>query len=995
MNFNPITNETPLIHNQRSANPFPLGSRFSAVVLGHTAQNTLMEIINGPRFETQFAFTPNIGDILEFEVVNTGKNFALKLLNNPVHSAVNNINHKDMKELFKQSNFTQTAEEDEPADLSKALGQVRARLAAAENTGLAAVNQLMAMGIPLSQIDVGYIETYIQSIEPSLPAVDELTEPHIHKTLNRYKLPLTDENIGAVQKAIDMFNQSHGLSDSSIALALSEDKLTMGGVYKAKFSGKKEPVNAPMTGFKKELLKLFSNENIPPTEANIENAKLLYGYNLPITAENIQKINTLKNLDQNLYAVMDKAAQGIYENISAKDISLNNLPDKNLINTYNQTLESLPDLTGGHVDAVVSQNQEPTLANLRTVEPVYPEGITPQNIVYKRQLAEIQLKLTSEAAYRLADKNINIDVIPLKEALEELRALEREYYQKTYITNAGDNIQKIFDAMRNIRSPLPKVYSGIIRRESPFTLEGMNSVQTVEKRLLGYEPFMTVPNSKYGDGFDKVQAKLAPFVEKLGMPSNEENIRLASILSRTNMDINYDNMMQIKVLNQKIEYVLENFHPKIAARLIKENVNPLTLHMDELTAYIDGFNNQYGSGVKDRLNQHILDVEHILTPEERAKMMAIYKTLNQVNQFGGAALGINMRMGNTLTLGHLLDASDYFKKTGANVNYLDVPADGQRKISADNIRALLAKTYQHPTESNAERLKQILNRSEATPAEINEHIYTEGLLKEASVKLSPEILQKAPFEEPISTVLPEIDNLKEKSVSRASKFLEEMAKDPLAVHFLEKSNIKASLPNIQAMAALLQPKQIRDKILAVSEDLNNRLDIPEDASDYISEDDLSLNTRPVERTLEQMVFGDIPVKDIRFLQNAFDLQSRIGLGSYSLPIKIKGAVTALNMYVQGRIDDELTVAVSLGEPVDTDAFIKTQGKNLSLYIKSSDITENSFPDIIKIFAEKGFTITDLIINEEPTITQDPPGEYSPVTRRDLFNMATCLTKAIA
>lgn len=1073
------------VFNQGAQALFPNKGIVNATVLGKNQNNFLLEIIEtGLKFNAQLSTDdPNIGDILQFEVIPGGDSTTLKLLSKSVAPrGANQLNSDDIISLYKQSNFIKDIDTNEKYDSSKiekerAIAALKKRLnSETQNVTLTAVNKLMSSGIPISQIDIINLQPTLNEIEPQLTQAPSNIENHIKETLDAHSLPLSSENITKLQNAADYFIKSN--TEETIVNTIKNGPLTLGNLYKSSYSSSKnekpkyekstspyikdhvlyQPTSTSLKNdtqqqipnFEQELLKLFTNQDIEQSPSNLEYGKLLYKNDVPITKKNIETIETVKNTG--ISYILNKSAQCILDNTPIADIMLEGAPKESLYSSYSKLLSELPNISQKHIDNVVSQGKPVTLYNLQnerllgsapttlktdadnpSIKSALPKiNLNDQkqpDITYRRNLAEIQLKLTYEAAYRLANKNIDINTMPLHQAVEEIRLLEKEHYAKILNNNTLGNqsnqvyninspqvetMAKVYDAIKNISYFMPMVYKGITENNDQFTLSAVDNATIAQKQALGYEQFMTVPNAKYGDSFAKVKDTLSQVLSGIGLDATEENVHIASILSRSEIDITYESLMEGKVVNKKLDYVLNNLHPSIAAQLIKEGENPLNFHIDQLIEYIDTFNNQYGTGLKDKIASHILEIQDSLSADVREKMMAVYRALHQVNANGGTALGMNIKSGNSLTLGHLLDSAQYYTKTKGKSTFIDAsPTENSAPINQQNIRELLAKTNQAPTKLNEDKLNAMLEEGAKTPLDINEYLYTELVLKEATTKLNPHTLKNIPHNVPLPNVL---ENIKGENLIRSQEIIKEIkdigANNPAALHFLEKTSIKATLPVLQAVSLLVsQPSQIRNKLDKVKDKLDTEK-IPKTPMGYLKND--KVDTTSVTEALEQIM--EIPIqeaveeaptsvnlKDIVLLQNALKLQSSTDIGAFSLPIRLNNKTETLNMHVQNSFGKEATLVISLTTARFgmVDAYVKADGTNISLYLNNNPLLSQLFETtqalLAQSFTDKGFALKHVMHNGEiADITKEHiEGEnynsITNITRQQIFRIATCFT----
>ncbi|MCL1936385.1 MAG: DUF6240 domain-containing protein [Defluviitaleaceae bacterium] len=979
--------------NQSSQSIFSGKGTFSALVVGIDNNNFLLEILgDGTRFNTNIESKHNIGDTLEFEVISTGDLVKLKLLKQNQISSASGLRTSDVKNIFEKSGFTKEIKEgyidSGQIDKDREIAALKRRLASGEKTlNTSIVNKMLSQGINISDIDISKIKEEKEILTPSLGISSKEISENIKIALESHNLPSNEENINNLTKVYEYFEKSNKIEN--VAEALKKENFTLEDLHNINYKNNirnsdKEKLILP-TNFENELKKLYKNENILITKENYNFGKILYENDIEITKENIQILSNIENI--NSYYILDKSAKAISDGKSVTSINLKEAYLTDIYQDYEDLFDYLPKIETIHINNILLNEKEVTLSNLKNEYELnsnlnleikeIPEHI--DLVMRKRQLAEIRLKLTYEAAYKLIDKNIKIDTMPLELALDELRKIENEYYQnffKETSTSKVGTLVNVFDTIQNINPLLPPVYKYISENNENFTLKNVNQVTTEQKLVMGYEPFMTVPNSKYGDTFSNVSNMLETVVSDLGFEISEENIKVASILSRSGIDINIDNFENAKLVNKKLEYVTENLHPSIAAQLIEENINPLEIHIDELIKYVE--EKDMGS-VKDKIAENIFYMEENLSVEQRSKIMAVYRALNQVSNYGSVSLGLNIKSGNDLTIGNLLDAAQYYKKTGNRNNYIDISTDTTLGASHEN------------------NIRQILNSDTQS--------YNDLLLKETAKNTTPEHLKNAND----NTRLEDLSKTN-KNFERAEKLIENIKevseKNIEALHFLEKNNVKATLPNVTSMVFLVErPKILKSKLDKIKEDLEVEK-IPSSPTEYIENDK---TTNEIVEVLDKLTeinpeieYKNIDLKDIEILKNTLKLQSNLNSSSYFLPIKIDGKVTSLNMYVQNKISNNISVSINLDTEKygNIDAYIKMSKNNIDIYIQNDEDKINfkhTKMQMIDSFAKEEFNINTVIYNGENDdnyfneMDFENYNSISNLTKNNIFKMATCFT----
>ena len=293
-----------------------------------------------------------------------------------------------------------------------------------------------------------------------------------------------------------------------------------------------------------------------------------------------------------------------------------------------------------------------------------------EEIKAQRQLEEIRLKMTLEAARRLEGKGISIDTEKLSKIVEELRELENDYYRRQF-TEAGaaaseealQTLKATTEGVEQLKSiPCAVLGSTLSQRNIqtiPALLEQGSNIQAELIRAgTAYEALMTVPNREYGDSIQKAFTNMDSLLSELNMENTVQNQRAVRVLSYNQMEITSDNIEKVKNYDGEVTALLNNLHPAVTVRMIKEGINPMKLPISELNDKIDEMKEEQGITTEDKFSTYLqrLDRSHGISEEERKEYIGIYRLLYNVEKSDGAVLGAVIKAGRSVTLSSLLTA---------------------------------------------------------------------------------------------------------------------------------------------------------------------------------------------------------------------------------------------------------------------------------------------------------------------------------------------------
>ncbi len=961
------------------------GSTVSATILKRNSEKVTMLTENDETIEAKASdVVGEVGDKVYFEVKDNKNGLMLKQIFPNAPENKESLSSATIEELFIQSNFTKEDKNvlaqpsEEELKEAQAIARIRQQLSGAnKNLRRAAVNALLKEGINLQNISISMLS----------------------KTLGKAGGVPSQDKIKETLEIVKSKAQSIGNLDPTTVVKFIGDgkEPTLENLYTAKFSSTENGEIKPNLSEKEwndllpQLKKLFRKEGIEYNKETEKFAKLFIENNIPITKENMNKafmlsslenladmdavLETAKNLivlGENPYAVRVLEFGFAVQNESDSAGQSAKLTAKaDILKRAEKILEKLPFLNEEHIKSVINQNRVVNLSNLVSAANdniTLPQTNNNSIVSAQLNLAEIQLKLSYEASVKLINKGLEIDLMPIQELVQRLREAEKEAYAGLF--GDGDNsanleqkvesISNLYDALRLSQPLTPNVYGDILNKTADFTVDNIYKAVRFAKAVSSHE---TLPNPKYGDNFGKVKEALKDFVAGLGLEASEENFKAASILSRNEIEVTAENIQEIKAIDNKIQDVYNRLHPNIAASMIEDGLNPLEMHVDDVLAYIEQFNDQYGVNLSDRIPELIADQRLDLSEEQRQSMLAVYRMLNMVKKNGSLSLGVAFKNNLDYTLGNLLEAA----KNPGKVSRKDYIADESFggldiKNNEKNIRSTLEKT----AAENADRALGNLRRK-GHPFVFADMMKTTPDYEHIPVDKLSQILD--------NIYLRELKNIEKAEFERAVQLLQQgMSLSPEALKLSESGIIPQTL---------LGMGLLHEYNPSAPEDVLNRLDdeeinqaIPgtdlEELLQGITPDDILQDISYRLALLQSKPQPEDMLRDIRLAMNAIKVQEFTKKQhdlDFSLPIKLTGGVSTLNMHVvngENLLSGNAQILLSL----NTKNLGKIQGM---LDIQNSDVSltltapnqqslellksnESLFTDFIK---ENGYNLKEI------------------------------------
>lgn len=364
-----------------------------------------------------------------------------------------------------------------------------------------------------------------------------------------------------------------------------------------------------------------------------------------------------------------------------------------------------------------------------------------EEVKAKRQLEELRLKMTVEAAAKLEKKGISVETEKLEKVVEALRELEDNYY-KEMLREADaaiteENLQTLKATTESIERLryVPTYVLGTTLSEqktqtiSSLLVQGTSLQNELTKAGADYETLMTVPSSEYGDSIKKAFANMSSLLSELNISNTEANQRAVRVLSYNQMPITEESVSRVKAYDLEVTTMMKNLHPAVTVRMIKEGMNPLNMPMEELNSTIDRMKEEQGITSEEKFSTYLQKLEKTegITAEERKAYIGIYRLLYNVEKSDGAALGAVVKANQEVTLNNLLTAVMTGKKGRVD------------KIVNDKFGTLSSISYEK--ETIAQQLSSLRNNTTSL-SEDGSSIMSEEDKSEAQTKYLNRILKQ-------------------------------------------------------------------------------------------------------------------------------------------------------------------------------------------------------------------------------------------------------------
>ncbi len=657
----------------------------------------------------------------------------------------------------------------------------------------------------------------------NMNGIDEEDILRFESVLSKVGLPNTDRNISTLKNIKEKIEKIENVDkDTALNIIKKGDKATIEDLYTSKYTrfSNKENVNIDVIeNIDAQIENILKQNNIEINEENISIAKDFIKNEVDISFENIERFKQLENIKENINIdeILQKSAKNILKNENILNVKI--FDDKNIEQEYAKYKNILPNISPQHIQGLIDNKIKINLKNIVTnYENINIDNVNVSNeaISEKLNLYKIQLKLTTEAMYSLYNKDINIDTKPLQEVINHLENIEQENYKKYLEINKAPVTQENLQTMKSVSNTIQNIYphivyntfKDIVEERVDFSLIGINKSLKAQNIIDDFETFKTMPNRAFGDSINKLKDNFKSLLIENGFEANENNIKALKILSLNNMDFTEENMLNVKLLDSKIEYLANNLHPLTVAKMLKDSFNPMQKNINDVIDYIE--NNNFGQTSREKIVEQILDIDkdNKLSKEERDGIVAVYRMLNIVQKGDSVAIGNLLKTEKNITLENLLQAYKISEKNRKHIDFdkkIDENTGQGEKITPN---ANIAKSIQTGIEKANEDynkfiLNQILNYS------------------------SSEKINKIDINITIENLLENLKDDNKKTISKQTKYdlikdiqnLDNISND--TINYLIKNNIPITLNNIKVMENIIKEKI---KITKDIDDFKNELE---------------------------------------------------------------------------------------------------------------------------------------------------------------------------
>lgn len=780
------------------------------------------------------------------------------------------------------------------------------------------------------------------------------------------------------------------------------------------------------------------------TEQSLDGAKFMLTHELPITVDSLRLYMGVNYVNQKGIQVSQLEA-----NIE-EQIAVGNPPEQARISgrTVNeraaQLVEKLQGITPQSVDRAVAQGKPLSISYLynismrsadvarmrtpvnkgvegaslslsgMTAESAQPEGAIPLStnpnaVAARRQLEEIRLSMTMEAATRLVKVDINIDAKPLSQIVDALRQQENSFYENVVSTHdlhdIPDDVDLLKESLKQTEGlkTLPEYTLGEMVKRPTITVGALYETGTRIKSVIAgnaYETMMTKPRKDMGDSITEAFQNVDAILEDMNMDRNEENQRAIRILAYNEMELNRANIASVKSADAKVQQMFETLTPQIVLNLIREGKNPLNMTMDGLNEEIMQQREVRGVTDEQRFSEFLyqMDRQNAITEEERKSFIGIYRLLDKVEKSRGKDIGAVVRNGQEVTLNNLFAADKSRKVQG-----MDVAVDdnfGERvnvETYGESILSQIETAYNQTLTGSIlrhirpETLKSLENMDYRNMSfeELNAIMKAgdNGVgQSELADQISEDLQQALSYEENVATMLEAHD-------------MPRTVTNLIAAHqvMYGEDGIYGMIRNIKNNL----PKENREKITQQEANILETLESKEDVV-YGLENIRSKLSSAVHEKEGDGTITAMDIQALKYLNAGMPIAMRaVAEDVFQIPLVVDDEVSIMKVSIlrDGSNAGEVTATMDTARYGKLEAFIRVSGDQLEGYIVTEEEVgqkklESNELTLRSVFAKAGMGLKDVRLDGTKPMQYVADAQNDEVSTSKLYKVAKQLLTAI-
>lgn len=445
---------------------------------------------------------------------------------------------------------------------------------------------------------------------------------------------------------------------------------------------------------KNQIEKIMDSVGIEVNDENLLKVKEMLAADIPVTEDTIID-NVTSQYDE---FVQNESIQ----NKSVQNKSVQNESIQNESDNIEDAIEVLNNADDRAIFSIVKNDYRLNIQNLRRFSnpsKQSSEEIDETNtrfISAKNTVLHAAAVLSKGAFMHMQKLGININYAKISDMVSNIKEMENSI-SEAFLSEAIDTpsqeqvdifkgtistvyeIEKShikFVAQVEVTDTLAVVGEKATEATSSISVESVTSKATgvnSATALESYESLGTKIRTDLGDSITKAFQNVDSLLEETGFEVNDTNRQAMRILGYNQMEINVENMDNVKEKLFTVDYIVKNLTPKTVTYLIANNINPLNKDLNTLSEEIAKINEELGDLGEKSYAKYLYKLEKTegISDEDRSKYISLFRALHEVSKKDSRAVGGIVNTNAEFTIENMLKVSSSYKVA----NKIDVLAN--------------------------------------------------------------------------------------------------------------------------------------------------------------------------------------------------------------------------------------------------------------------------------------------------------------------------------
>ncbi len=479
-------------------------------------------------------------------------------------------------------------------------------------------------------------------------------------------------------------------SDNMYLSALTSQKdITINSLYESNFKGNyKKNTLVFKDSDAANVLKMNGLEN---NEQNTWAAKMLLSYGMDVNVESVRRLDNIQTAVNSLDSFVENEKK-IEELQGGKPIGDRLLlKDGKIVYDY-EGIKSLKDdlakVTEEDIKEVLEEGKTVNIKNLKEVmykntklalensdsSKIKATEVSTQAVEeVKGQIDQIRAKLTVEAAQKISEK-MPLESAQLSSVVQEILNVQEQKIEEALkvceVEVSEENksiIRDVMDTKILVMDHFNEAINLEVQSAEKITVEQINNA------LAAYGENESVAETRFGETIKTVENQIEKVLQGQGIEVNEETITAAKALITNGLEVTPEQVENVLQITTKMNTFLEDLTPVVAAKFIKEGLNPYKATVDNV---LEWMSTQKIAELKGSVAESIVALEEqgLLNEAQKETLLGLYRIMQAVEVNKEEVIGYLYKNNLPLTVEHLQEATKYINSKG-KTNHVAVKVD--------------------------------------------------------------------------------------------------------------------------------------------------------------------------------------------------------------------------------------------------------------------------------------------------------------------------------